>query len=266
MVPGLTDPSDGDIAFVRPLFSAGERNGPIRCSGGRTALPACDRAGMISSWAAVGPKRAADDHDGVAATLGELLYADHPGASISEDDWVRLVHAVAGGDQQALRALYERTHRLVFTLAMRISGNRESAEEITLDVFRDVWFRSAQYDPAAGSVVGWIMNQARSRAIDRLRFEQRKKRVPTHPHDREAEHLEGPTDAIDARRRRSLVQEALAALTPEERQAIETAFFSELTYSETAVRLNQPLGTVKTRVRSALAKLRKALENEGDGS
>jgi RNA polymerase sigma-70 factor (ECF subfamily) len=139
-------------------------------------------------------------------------------------------------------------------------------EEITLDVFRDVWFRSAQYDPAAGSVVGWIMNQARSRAIDRLRFEQRKKRVPTHPHDREAEHLEGPTDAIDARRRRSLVQEALAALTPEERQAIETAFFSELTYSETALRLNQPLGTVKTRVRSALAKLRKALENEGDGS
>jgi RNA polymerase sigma-70 factor (ECF subfamily) len=162
--------------------------------------------------------------------------------------------------------VYERTHRLVFTLAMRISNNRESAEEITLDVFRDVWLRSAQYDPADGSVVGWIMNQARSRAIDRLRFEQRKKRVPSHSNDHEAEQLEGPADAIDARRRRSLVREALTALTPDERKAIETAFFSELTYSETAARLNQPLGTVKTRVRSALAKLRKALENEGEQS
>jgi len=149
---------------------------------------------------------------------------------------------------------------------MRISNNRESAEEITLDVFADVWRRSGQYDPEGGSVIGWIMNQARSRAIDRLRFEQRKKRVSTYPNDREAVQLEGPTEAIDARRRRSLVQEALSALTPEERKAIETAFFSELTYSETAVRLNQPLGTVKTRVRSALAKLRKALGNEGDGS
>jgi len=221
---------------------------------------------MISSWAAVGPKQAPDDQDGVATTLGDLLYADRSEASIPEDDWVRLVHSIAGGDQQALRVMYERTHRLVFTLAMRISSNRESAEEITLDVFRDVWLRSAQYDPTGGSVVGWVMNQARSRAIDRLRFEQRKKRVPTYPNDREAEQLEGPTDAIDARRRRSLLQRALTALTPEERKAIETAFFSELTYSEAAVRLNQPLGTVKTRVRSALAKLRKALGNEGDRS
>ena len=201
-----------------------------------------------------------------SATLGHLLYADGFESSIPEDDWVGLVHSIAAGEERALRVLYERTHRLVFTLAMRISNNRESAEEITLDVFRDVWLRSAQYDPGDGSVVGWIMNQARSRAIDRLRFEQRKKRVPPHPNDHEAEQLEGPADAIDARRRRSLVREALTALTLDERKAIETAFFCELTYSETAARLNQPLGTVKTRVRAALAKLRKALENEGEQS
>ena len=204
--------------------------------------------------------------DQPTTTLGDLLYADRSTASIPETAWIRLVQSIAAGDQRALRVLYERIHRLVFTLAMRISNNRESAEEVTLDVFADVWRRSGQYDPKGGSVIGWIMNQARSRAIDRLRFEQRKKRVPTYPNDREAEQLEGPTDAIDARRRRSLLQRALTALTPEERKAIETAFFSELTYSETAVRLNQPLGTVKTRVRSALAKLRKALGNEGDGS
>ena len=204
--------------------------------------------------------------DQPTTTLGDLLYADRSTASIPETAWIRLVQSIAAGDHQALRVLYERTHRLVFTLAIRISNNRESAEEITLDVFADVWRRSGQYDPEGGSVIGWIMNQARSRAIDRLRFEQRKKRVSTYPNDREAVQLEGPTEAIDARRRRSLVQQALSALTPEERKAIETAFFSELTYSETAVRLNQPLGTVKTRVRSALAKLRKALGNEGDGS
>ena len=118
-----------------------------------------------------------EGHDD-STTLGDLLYRDQGDAGAPEGDWVRLVQSIAAGDQQALRALYERTHRLVFTLAVRICGSRESAEEVTLDVFHDVWRRSAQYDPSGGSVVGWIMNQARSRAIDRLRFEQRKKRVP----------------------------------------------------------------------------------------
>jgi RNA polymerase sigma-70 factor (ECF subfamily) len=195
-------------------------------------------------------------------TLGALLYADRSGTSIPEDEWVRLVHSIASGDQGALRDLYQRTHRLVFTLAVRIAGSRESAEEVTLDVFRDVWLRSAQYDPKGGSVVGWIMNQARSRAIDRVRFEQRKKRVPPSPTEGASEQAQGPEHAVDVRRRRSLLQEALALLSPAERQTIETAFFSELTYSETASRLNQPLGTVKTRVRSALAKLRNALEGQ----
>jgi len=199
-------------------------------------------------------------------TLGDLLYADRSGPSHPEEDWVRLVQSTAAGDQRALRALYERTHRLVFTLAMRISGNRETAEEVTLDVFRDVWRRSAHYDPQGGSVVGWIMNQARSRAIDRLRFDRRKKRLSPHPNRGEESQVEmpDPADAVDARQRRGLLSEALTALTLDERQAIETAFLGELTYSETAVRLDLPLGTVKTRVRSALAKLRKALKSEGD--
>jgi RNA polymerase sigma-70 factor (ECF subfamily) len=147
---------------------------------------------------------------------------------------------------------------------MRVCQNREIAEEITLDVFHDVWRRAARYDPEDGSVLGWIMNQARSRAIDRLRFEQRKKRsAPGTSHPEERVERDGPAEHIDARQRRSLLQEALTALTPHERQAVEAAFFSELTYSEVAARLDQPIGTVKTRLRSALAKLRKALGNEG---
>lgn len=199
------------------------------------------------------------------STLGDLLYSE-AGAALPETEWVRLVRTIAGGDSRALRILYERTHRLVFTLALRISGHRESAEEITLDVFHDVWARAAKYDPENGPVIGWIMNQARSRAIDRVRYEQRAKRRPRELDAADDAKVEAPEaiDVLDAERRRSMLQEALASLTPDERRTIETAFFSELTYSETAARLEQPLGTVKTRIRSGLAKLRAMLGNGDD--
>lgn len=193
-------------------------------------------------------------------TLGDLLYANRAKAPVSEKVWVGLVQSIARGDQLALHALFTQTQRLVFTLIMRITSNRETAEELTLDVFHDVWRRASTYDPAGGSVVGWIMNQARSRAIDRLRFEQRKKRVNNQadsPLTMTA--ASGPQEAFDVGEQGRLLRHALQVLTPEERQAIETAFFSELTYNEVAARLNQPLGTVKTRIRSGLGKLRQAL-------
>lgn len=210
------------------------------------------------------PKRASDGSDGTDTTLGQLLYADRAATPCPEAEWVQLVAAIGAGDQQALRALYERSHRLVFTLAVRICQDRAIAEEVTLDVFHDVWRRSVDYDPKNGTVVGWIMMQARSRAIDRVRFEQRKKRVDPYPNDgEERADASGPGDAIDARDRSRSLRQALTELTPNEREAIETAFFAERTYAETAAHLEEPIGTVKTRVRSALAKLRKALEREG---
>ena len=99
-------------------------------------------------------------------TLGNLLYANKANAPVSEKEWVGLVRSTAGGDRSALQVLYTRTHRIVFTLLVRITNNRDTAEELMGDVFHDVWCRAAGYDPAGGSVVGWIMNQARSRAID----------------------------------------------------------------------------------------------------
>ena len=148
----------------------------------------------------------------------------------------------------------------MFTLIVRITNNRETAEELTLDVFHDVWRRASTYDPAGGSVIGWIMNQARSRAIDRLRFEGRKKRVESPVNGATAEAADGdPEGTFALREQGRLLRDALMVLTPDERLAIETAFFSELTYEEAAARLNQPLGTVKTRIRSGLAKLRQAL-------
>jgi RNA polymerase sigma-70 factor (ECF subfamily) len=192
--------------------------------------------------------------------LGDILYADTSKVRISEDEWLEFLRDIAGGDQRALYSLYERTHRIVFTLIVRITMNRETAEEVTLDVFYEVWRKASTYDPGNGSVVGWIMNQARSRAIDRLRFDQRKKRVNTYPHS-----LRPTTDIVDPQQaclfdeQSRLLQDALKVLTTEERKAIETAFFSELTYEQTARKLNQPLGTVKTRIRSGLEKLRDVL-------
>jgi RNA polymerase sigma-70 factor (ECF subfamily) len=192
-------------------------------------------------------------------TLGDILFADKSKVRISEDEWLQLVRAIASGDQRALHSLYEQTHRIVFTLIVRITANRETAEEVTLDVFYDVWRKASTYDPANGSVVGWIMNQARSRAIDRLRFDQRKKRVNTYPHSlRPTTDIVDPQQAFIFEEQSRLLRNALEALPLDERIAIETAFFSELTYEETARKLNQPLGTVKTRIRSGMGKLREA--------
>jgi RNA polymerase sigma-70 factor (ECF subfamily) len=199
-------------------------------------------------------------------TLGDLLYANEGKARVSEKEWVGLVRSIAGGDQLALHELYTQTHQIVFTLIVRITRNRETAEELTLDVFHDVWRRAATYDPANGSVVGWIMNQARSRAIDRLRFEQRKKRVNTQADSPTiATAASDPQDMLDLREQGRLLRHALEVLTPEERQTIETAFFSELTYREVAEKLDQPLGTVKTRIRSGMGKLREALAGKLKG-
>ena len=199
--------------------------------------------------------------DATAETLGDVLYADKSRADPSEKDWVGLVRAVAAADQVALHRLYERAHRLVFTLAMRITGNRATAEEVTLDVFHDVWRRANGYDAANGTVLGWIMNQARSRAIDRVRLEQRKKR--TAPECPEPEFEARPTDLLEVKQEGQALHAALAGLTAAEKEAIEAAFFSELTHAEVATKLEQPLGTVKTRIRSGLHKLRRAL---GDGN
>jgi RNA polymerase sigma-70 factor (ECF subfamily) len=191
-------------------------------------------------------------------TLGDVLYAKSK-ALVPEQEWAALVQSIAAGDELALHALYERAHRIVFTLIMRITANRETAEELTIDIFHDVWRRASRYDPANGTVLGWVMNQARSRAIDRVRFENRKKRSPGDDMQPLAEVAADPRDVLE---QRESLRAALTVLTPDERQAIETTFFAGLTHAEAAARLNQPLGTIKTRIRSALHKLRHVLAAE----
>jgi RNA polymerase sigma-70 factor, ECF subfamily len=192
------------------------------------------------------------------ATLADVLYAKSK-APASEQMWAKLVQSIAAGDQLSLHALYEMAHRSVFTLMIRMTANRETAEELTIDVFHDVWRRAPRYDAANGTVLGWIMNQARSRAIDRLRFESRMKRSNGGDLQPLAEVAADPCDGLELREQRLALQAALGALTPGEREAIETTFFGGLTHAEAAARLNQPLGTIKTRIRSGLNKLRHML-------
>lgn len=135
-------------------------------------------------------------------TLGDLLYADKTKSFVPESDWTALVQLVAAGDLRALHALYDRSHRIVFSLAARITCTREAAEEVTLDVFEDVWQRASTYDDKA-SVLGWIANQARRQAVERL------------PPDQDIEARRQPIDTAATRRSGALrpstmLQERLA--------------------------------------------------------
>ena len=197
-----------------------------------------------------------------ATTLGDLLYGRSEKPAVPESAWLALVRAIGEHDGKALKALYELSHWLVFTLALRIVNNRATAEEVTVDVFHEIWRRASAYDPADGSVIGWIMNLARSRAIDRVRFEQRKKRTNSGQFAEPvcAETIE---DSVNQRDHAASLQAALGLLTADERDAIEMAYFSDATYGEVSRRLNVPLGTIKTRIRTGLTKLRFVLAREG---
>ena len=105
-----------------------------------------------------------------SSTLGDVLYAKCK-APVPERDWETLVRSIAAGDEFALQALYERAHELVLSYATRITSSREAAEELTIDVFDDVWRNASEYDSANSTVIAWIMNQTRSRGVDRQRFQ-----------------------------------------------------------------------------------------------
>src|SRR5688572_15199989 len=161
---------------------------------------------------------------------------------------------------RALHALYERTHHLVFTLSMRITKSRDAAEEVTLDVFNDVWQRAATYDPAAGSVVAWIMMRTRSIALNRLSLDDTKKPVSHNGDSSLPPTAATDTDeAVSLRIQGHLLRDALTVLPPAEREALKAAFFSESSYDDIAARVDQPSQTIASRIQSGLEKLRQAL-------
>jgi len=172
-----------------------------------------------------------------------------------------LITAIAGGDQEALATFYQHTHRLVFGLALRILGNRETAEEVTSDIYMQVWRQAANFEFRRGTVLSWLMTIARTRSIDRLRASSYL-RQETEPLETIVQHVapdETPEKMSMYAERRQLVHQALAQLTPEQRTLIEAAYFEGLSQTELAERFALPLGTVKTRVRAGMMILKRQL-------
>jgi RNA polymerase sigma-70 factor (ECF subfamily) len=175
--------------------------------------------------------------------------------------WLHYVERSAGGDQGAFASLYDASRNLVYSTALRILGEPADAEEVTLDVYMQVWRNAKDYSPQRGSVAAWLVLQARSRAIDRARSRSTRTRREE-PFDQGAQFRSadpGPESETEALQRRRRVVVALDTLPPEQRQVIELAFFSGLTHTELAAHLDQPLGTVKTRVRQGMIKIRELL-------
>lgn len=175
---------------------------------------------------------------------------------------IELLRRVRAQEEQALSELYDRYGRLLYTIAMRVVGEAEVAEEVVQDVFLRFWRGAEQYQPERGRVAIWLMAMARNRAIDVLRSRQHRNRqqettLPDTTH-RTPFRYPPPGDETFLR---EAVDAALATLSDSQREAIEMAYYGGMSQSRIAEALNTPLGTVKSRIRDGLQRLRQALQS-----
>jgi RNA polymerase sigma-70 factor (ECF subfamily) len=173
-----------------------------------------------------------------------------------------LIERMTRGDQAALGEFYDKTSGLVFGLCQRIVRDPAAAEEITLDVFMQAWNQAAVYDASRGTPEAWLLVIARSRALDHLRSARTSKARQVESIDEicsEPAAVADVTAGAAATDRRRIVSQALERVSKEEREVLGYAFFSGMSHSEISSHLKQPLGTVKSRIRSGLTKLRRTL-------
>jgi len=167
---------------------------------------------------------------------------------------------MAAGDADACGAFYDRYARLVYPLIVRIVREPADAADVLQEVFWEAWQAAAAYDPARGSPEAWIVTRARTRAIDRVRAIRRRSETFVAPIDEAPAAAEPGGDAAERAADRSVVLTALARLLDAQREVIELAYYGGLTQTEIAKRLKQPLGTVKTRMRLGLERLRETMK------
>lgn len=184
--------------------------------------------------------------------------------SVGLENSAALIARVAAGDRDAFSRFYDLLAPVAFGMIRRVLRDQEAAAEVLQEVFWQVWREASRYDPKRGSPEAWVVMRAKARAIDRLRSIRRQGRTFVAPLDesvarRDDEQAENPAVLAEER---GLVQKALAQLPEPQRRVIELAFYDGLTQSEIAARLGEPLGTVKTRTRLGLERLRGAMKGE----
>ena len=192
-------------------------------------------------------------------------------APLPEPDAILLAR-MTSGDTEALGAFYDAHANILFGLALRILNDHKEAEDVLQEVFLQVWEKAAAYNPALGRPLAWAITLTRNKAIDRLRSAQRRMKLLEQAGAEISPEGVAPlpsgADAAGASEQANLVCAALTRLPPEQKRAIELAFFSGLTQTEIAAALNEPLGTIKARIRRGMLKLREELEpwlRLGDG-
>ena len=175
-----------------------------------------------------------------------------------------LLASIVKGDQQAFSQLYDHSSSLLYTLAFRILGNREEADELLQDVYLEVWRKVARYDVGRGTPIAWLITLTRSRAIDRVRARAVRGPNARMPLDATVSSLvpdlgPSPYETQVDQELRIAVGNAITSLPAAQQQAIELAYYDGLSHNEIAAKLNQPLGTVKTRIKLGMSKLREIL-------
>lgn len=185
-----------------------------------------------------------------------------------------LMERIAAGDERALAALYDCHGATAYALALTIAGERADAEEVVADAFGQMWWSAESFDPSRGSVLAWLTTITRSRALDLLRARGRRARATERAASMNDDGFAAPVAAAGAApdrapeqaEVRALVQRSLRDLPAPQRQVIELAYFGGLSHREIAAQLQEPLGTVKTRIRTALERLRVALGSLLEGA
>jgi RNA polymerase sigma-70 factor, ECF subfamily len=193
------------------------------------------------------------------------------GSAVESEDEA-LVRRMAGGDDQALGVLYYRWHSVVHGVVSRMLRQADDVEDVVEETFWQAWRQASRFDHTRGAVQTWLLTIARSRALDRVRALRRRREEPLEGDDGQVlvqQAAEGdPGQDAEASERRRIVGAALSGLPAEQREALELGYFGGLSQTEIAERTGQPLGTVKTRMRLALQKLRSQLQvlgSEGAG-
>jgi RNA polymerase sigma-70 factor, ECF subfamily len=179
----------------------------------------------------------------------------------NEERWRAYLDGIRSGNSESLARLYDETSGILYGLALRVLNDPADAEEVVLDVYQHVWKSTHTFDASRGSVWGWLTMMTRSRAIDKLRRGgvRRTRELPLESGWEAPSGSPMPDSESIFAQERKLVRQALGTLAAEQREAIELAFFRGLTHVEVADSLSMPLGTIKTRIRIGMRKLREAL-------